>query len=436
MSPKPSVADTEPFAFRRDLPETIFEAIKGWEVRLPGKPLRGTTGADAEAIAQAIREVYVDGLRNSGSAGQHYLAMRGELVQAHNELDRVSIERSEDGAVHPLPHRVAILAGRYVDEQRQRIELTPDRPVIAAEDVPDGWQGQLPAAGTRRALIRDAIMSHRVFRTVGAPAATTALRLADAIEGALQHPSEPSDEYREDDDRPVLATASAELPKPLFAPGDEVELIEDRDLALEVEPGAVGVVAELPKGRKWCGRCQEWHYGVRFEDREVRVAETYMRHARERVVVGQRSGRTEAMRQQIREDAATPEDAEAAIRELESTGRAFMNGAGQHVGTQGGEPSDDRPPTDDAEEPEDGPFSGSLEIRIGPDGYPWIGVLGLIELFEKLGCAAYQDEEIAEPGPEEADLEGEIDPDVPLWRVEVSRAFDHLLNAARVGFRV
>lgn len=398
---KPAVADTEPFPFRQELQETIFEAIKGWEVRLPGKPLRGTTGADAEAIAQAIREVYVDGLRNSGSAGQHYLAMRGEVVQAHNELDRVSIERSEDGAIHSLPHRVAILAGRYVDEQRRHVEL---------EHAP---AGEVPA-GTKElhvVLAQDGDSPHMQFVELedqdGRGVGRFERREADGLVRIVIP-------YGRDDAWVTeVAYQAAGAASGVFLREDGEKVMPSR----EVADAVAELLAEgfgIPRACEDCA-----------QDR-LTIGQ----------VAGQHWGKTEAMREKIREDAATPEDAEAAIRELESTGRAFMNGAGQHVGTQGGEPSDDRPPTDDAEEPEDGPFSGSLEIRIGPDGYPWIGVLGLIELFEKLGCAAYRDEEIAEPGPEEADLEGEIDPDVPLWRVEVSRAFDHLLNAARVGFRV
>lgn len=344
---KPAAADTEPFAFRQELQETIFETIKGWEVRLPGKPLRGTTGGDAEAIAQAIREVYVGELRDSGSAGQHYLAMRGELVQAHNELDRVSIERSEEGAVHPLPHRVAILAGRYVDNQRRLAEIGAER---ATEGTPDGWQGQLPAEGTRRALIRDAIMSHRVFRTVGAETGEkTALELADLIEEALQRPSEPSDEYREDD-----------RPKSLFTAGVEIEPNENSTLGLD--EGTVGVV----RGKRFCSRCGHWHYDVDFGEFGVHMLETNMRHAR-----------------------------------TESTDLADEAGG------------------------DDDPNGGTFQVRIGPDGYPWIGVLGLIGLLEKLGMAAYRDEEVAEPGPEPGEVE-EFDPSL-----EVSRGLAHFRNVIR-----
>ena len=307
--------DHEPFAFSSSLRESIFEAIKGWEVRLPGKPLRGTTGEDATIIADAITAAYMENMDRSGSAGQHYLAMRRQLVDAHNELDRVSIERSEDGAVHSLPHRVAILAGRYIDNQRERVRL--ERVCQQTSEVEQ-----------RGRLRTDAWVTEVAYQAAG------------AASGVF---------LRED---PQKVTPSQEV-------ADAVaELLETFD---------------IPRA---CSDCQQ--------DR-IKTGQ----------IAGRRWGKTEAMREKIREDAATPEDAKAAISEMEATGRAFMDGAGHHIGAQVAEEvlSDDERTE---EEPEDEEFAGPLDVRIGPDGLPWISMLDLTNMLLTAGDAL-----LAERGEQE-----------------------------------
>lgn len=104
---------------------------------------------------------------------------------------------------------------------------------------------------------------------------------------------------------------------------------------------------------------------------EAEEAEELDEPATEVLLGGRASGKSEAMRARIIADAASPADAEGAIRELEETGRAFMLD-GRHV-----------PPVD--------PPQG--EIRY--------------------------DEE-----PED-----EIDDDRPIWKIELDRAINHIKNA-------
>lgn len=170
---------------------------------------------------------------------------------------------------------------------------------------------------------------------------------------------------------------TTERPKSLFAAGDDVEVLEGNNFSLS--PGLEGTVYD----RKFCLGCGVWHYGIDFGEFTKRLNEPELRT----VVKGEDNGRP-----------PTGEEAPA--------------------------------------EQEDG-LSGKIQVRIDPDGYPWVGVFGLIGLLENLGCAAYRDEEVAEPGPEpEAVEEYDVADDAPLWKVEASRAFDHLLNAARLRLRV
>lgn len=225
------------------------------------------------------------------------VTMKRREVEAHNELDRVSIERSDEGAVHQLPFRVAILAGRYVDNQRRLAQI-----------------------------------------------------------GAQS----------------VQAEAGAELPKPLFAEGDRIVAAPTSTLPIPAD--VVGTVT----GRQWCGGCGGWHYRVDFG--EVRPG---------------------------------------------YEGVAGMKEGSMRLADNGKKPTND--------EKEDDLF-GEIDVRIGPDGYPWVSILGLIGLLENLGAAACRNSGLAEEdrAEEEIDLEDEIDPDVPLWKVELGRGIDHFINAVRV----
>lgn len=67
--------------------------------------------------------------------------MLREHIEAGDELDRWAIPRAEDGETIRLPERVAILAGRYHDEQQRRIELERLRDVHVPDFPPEDGPG-------------------------------------------------------------------------------------------------------------------------------------------------------------------------------------------------------------------------------------------------------------------------------------------------------
>lgn len=113
-----------------------------------------------------------------------------ELIAAGNELDRVSIERSDANGTIRLPERVAILARRFS-------QVLTEKP-IGPDEAPDGWQGTEPAEGTRRHLIRKAIETVAIQARAQSTTAHFSLLLADAVESALLKSTIAAEESRTD----------------------------------------------------------------------------------------------------------------------------------------------------------------------------------------------------------------------------------------------
>lgn len=152
------------------------------------------------------------------------------------------------------------------------------------EAAPSGWQGTQPAEGTRRRLILDAINGH-----LDGPASLH-LGLADAIESALLKETIDAEEEEEWD------VALDEQGRPYVA----LDKLTDFLLDLEAQ-----IKEEAPRGEEATEKAQPIGPGVT-------------------AIGGRSGGKREAMRQVIRENAATDEDAEQVLDALESIGRAFM----------------------------------------------------------------------------------------------------------------
>lgn len=74
--------------------------------------------------------------------------------------------------------------------------------------------------------------------------------------------------------------------------------------------------------------------------------------------------------------------------------------------------------------------SGHIAAGIGPDGRPWLNIDHLIELLSTVANAVEDEDE--DDAPEDASPCDECDdPDLPLWRLELDRAFEHLRQAVR-----
>lgn len=151
--------------------------------------------------------------------------------------------------------------------------------------APDGWQGTEPVEDTRRRIILDAIKSS----PDGQP--MTPLELADRIESALLD-STIADEAEED--------------------------YEEWDVAMG------------PDGKAYIGiEClTDFLFDLGEEAREAVEDEGERPVA---AIGGRRGGKRQAMIDALREDAATEADAEAAVEELERTGRAFLDSNGRHI---------------------------------------------------------------------------------------------------------
>jgi len=180
-----------------------------------------------------------------------------------------------------------------------------------AAPAPNGWQGTQPAEGTRRATILAAIKSS----PDGVP--MTPLDLADRIESALLRETiaEECDELP-DEVRDCCEKALAD---------DEFEDVSSDDFpAFEVIDDEGVIYVSL---RSILGIFE--HLRSILIDAEIEEEEA--EEPRETVMAGHTHGKRETMIAALREDAATEADAEAAVSELERTGRAFLDGNGRHL---------------------------------------------------------------------------------------------------------
>lgn len=150
----------------------ILDTLEELSIRLisgnGGKPTSGSCLEAADAIEEAlIRCVDNGATRESGSPAS----------VAMDTLDDLGVPRTRDGAILTISDRVTVAADELAEARRQIDSLAA---AVSAR------AGEPPAEGTRRKLIFEAIMRHRVFRIVGKETAEkTALELADDVQSAL-----------------------------------------------------------------------------------------------------------------------------------------------------------------------------------------------------------------------------------------------------------
>ncbi|HEX7246398.1 MAG TPA: hypothetical protein VF245_12635 [Solirubrobacterales bacterium] len=171
--------------------------------------------------------------------------------------------------------------------------------------APDGWQGTEPAEGTRRFLIREALLKTMQASEDG----VTPLQLADAVESTLLNFTieDEADEGFED--------VSDVGDFPAF------EVIDDEGVLYVSLRSIIGIFEHLRSGL----------IDAEIEEEQTEKEQDSGSPRFGTMVGGRRGGRRQAMIEALREDAASDEDAEAAVSELERTGRAFLDSDGRHA---------------------------------------------------------------------------------------------------------
>lgn len=147
-----------------------------------------------------------------------------EVAAIEGVLERAGIESMDANGTVRLAERVAILARRKViaegalarcESSRAELTVTGEQEQKDGESpLLSGWQGTEPAEGTRRHLIREALVDARLSAMGCSTDRAWALKLADAVESALLSQTI-DEEDEEDEEGDVLSVVEAEVKKAL-----------------------------------------------------------------------------------------------------------------------------------------------------------------------------------------------------------------------------